>query len=76
MPASCSAVDRLRARAGTGDPFVANAPVAAAMAADFTPWPAAVQLDTSGSPADSLVAALAAVQPPDLPTPVEAGTRS
>jgi hypothetical protein len=70
------AADRLRARAGTGDPSDANAAVAAAMAADFTPWPAAVQLDTSGSRADSLAAALAAVQPPGLPTLVETGPRS
>jgi predicted kinase len=47
----------------------ATAEVAAAMAATADPWPSAITVDTSGSPAQSLAAALGAFTPEPAPLP-------
>ncbi|HEY6748038.1 MAG TPA: AAA family ATPase [Mycobacteriales bacterium] len=54
------AVQRLEARAGTGDPSDADPGIAAAMAADFAPWPSATVLDTT-APVDACVTAAVGV---------------
>ena len=57
------AFDRLEARrrSEVGDPSDATAEVAAMLALFADPWPEAVRLDTSGSPEETLAAALIAV---------------
>jgi len=58
------AAERVDARARRGgDASDASAAVAAAMAADADPWPAATVVDTTGTPDEALSAALDAVGP-------------
>lgn len=63
---------RLRARAA--GPSDADPGIAAAMAADFAPWPDATVLDTTGSVEDSVTAA--GLLPPDGPRGLSTRDRS
>jgi aminoglycoside phosphotransferase family enzyme/predicted kinase len=57
------AVERIRARRGTGDPSDADPDIARRLADDFEPWPEATVLETTAPRAVTAAAALDAVRP-------------
>ncbi|HET8643825.1 MAG TPA: AAA family ATPase, partial [Pseudonocardiaceae bacterium] len=64
------AAKRILARAGTGTSD-ADPAIAAAMAADAEPWPAAVTVPTTGSPDEAVATALAAIDAAPFALPVD-----
>jgi len=66
---TASAAGRIMARTGISD---ADPEIATLVRARFAPWPGALGVDTTASPADAALAAAAAVRPeprPDFPRP-------
>lgn len=68
-PAEFAAARMAERRRRGGDPSDATPAVAAAMAATADPWPGAVAVDTTGTPASALERALAVVGPAAEPAP-------